>query len=724
MRLIGAVLVCWVASCQCWNANSQYGTALYLTVRLEGLDVDQLEVSVVGEGMALQRPEAPSSTPLTDPQTMRLLLRDELDMQNVTVVVDGLRNEQRVARGSASMTVTKGIEVDVTVTLSAVPIPDGGVDAGTDGGVDAGVDAGCAGYCQGCCQGEVCLPGDDAGSCGNGGRQCAACDLGDICQNGLCAGCNSAKCPNGCCVGSTCVPAPTAEQCGISGQMCFSCPGALANLCTNGTCKCGPNDQCSPGQRCHNNACVCDSTSCPDGCCDGNVCRRPPSFAACGIGGAACTACNMDFSDSCSSTGTCTCGSNPPCAPNQRCVSGQCVCTAQSCAGGCCQGTQCQGGTDPFVCGTGGTSCFACDPDRSNTCGASGCGCSGGPSCGAGQRCAGSCVCDGVSCPDGCCDATGACIKNGGNAQCGTGGAACASCGADTCLDGRCSSCSNANCPSGCCAGASCFAGGATSFTACGSGGNACRPCSTILSDNCAGGVCRCGNGNQCQAGQFCSDAGTCKCDPRSCNGCCMGDVCMPGTDAGTACGKDGVACRACAPPQANLCGLGECRCGNNPACGPGLRCNVDAGTCVCDSQSGCSGCCQGNRCVDAGSTTVTVCGQASGVCSACNTSKADNCRNGACACGDAGVCGTGLICQNGACVCNAQSGCGGCCRDNQCLLGNALNACGKGSIQCVDCAPEGNDCNNQGQCRCGLGAACPANQRCVALVIGLGCAN
>lgn len=47
-----------------------------------------------------------------------------------------------------------------------------------------------ANRCAGCCDGTACLPGDDAGSCGQGGDACRVCAEGAWCGNGRCEGCS------------------------------------------------------------------------------------------------------------------------------------------------------------------------------------------------------------------------------------------------------------------------------------------------------------------------------------------------------------------------------------------------------------------------------------------------------------------------------------------------------------------------------------------------------
>ena len=82
--------------------------------------------------------------------------------------------------------------------------------------------------------------------------------------------------------------------------------------------------QCSglfeSGWRCSGSSCVCDATSCPNGCCDANKQCHASANATCGMAGAACKAC----------------------ASGQECnAAGSCVCDAASCAAGCCSSGAC-----------------------------------------------------------------------------------------------------------------------------------------------------------------------------------------------------------------------------------------------------------------------------------------------------------------------------------------------------------------------------------------------
>jgi hypothetical protein len=124
----------------------------------------------------------------------------------------------------------------------------------------------------------------------------------------------------------------TSSLCGASGAACAAC---------------------ATGQQCDtsNGDCVCNATTCPSGCCDGNVCvpYASESPGQCGTGGAACKSC---------SNGVCDL------------TAGTCSCDANTCLNGCCEG------------GTSGT-CVLYAAQSSSECGAFGATCSscGGGSC-------------------------------------------------------------------------------------------------------------------------------------------------------------------------------------------------------------------------------------------------------------------------------------------------------------------------------------------------------
>lgn len=287
--------------------------------------------------------------------------------------------------------------------------------------------------CQGCCSGNHCQQGNQDDQCGVAGLACDVCKMGEICQQGVCTNCTAETCPNGCCSANTC-HARGNETCGVQGLACQACSTVGADGCgPDGTCLCGTGPACGEGQACMSGSCLCNTASCPQGCCMDGICQSR-SVATCGVEGDACTACNTVLADTCSTQGDCQCGGGPACVPGQRCVDGACTCDALSCPQGCCQGDACQEATFS-LCGVQGKACAACNPTLADACRSDGqCGCGADPSCGQGQVCSnGQCTCTAESCPYGCCS-NGICrVPSAG--YCGTAGAPCMDCGlgADGC---------------------------------------------------------------------------------------------------------------------------------------------------------------------------------------------------------------------------------------------------------------------------------------------------
>lgn len=299
-----------------------------------------------------RRPDTPTRTIHTG-QTVRIQFPDSFSGKSVAVVVEGIREEQIVARGSASNLVHKGKQVALSVPLQPT-------DAGT-----VLPDAGCE-NCAGCCAYGTCfISGRD--SCGVDGGQCVACDrlAADRCAGGTCrcgdggscadglecdAGlcqCTTASCP-GCCAANkdggapTCQPGDTLRSCGVAGKLCASC----SSQCDAGVCV---------GQ--------CD---CPFGCCSGTTCYGGATRDACGFGGSACRVCFPQLSD-CTNQ-SCQCGTNPACMAGQFCNRStggdRCGCSPTSCPSGCCRDNYCYTGTLRDFCGTGGQSCQQCQIDE------------------------------------------------------------------------------------------------------------------------------------------------------------------------------------------------------------------------------------------------------------------------------------------------------------------------------------------------------------------------
>jgi len=257
--------------------------------------------------------------------------------------------------------------------------------------------------CQGCCASGVCVLQPTADSCGANGAACQACPSGDECSQGVCSSCNFETCPSGCCVGAECTTS-SFSSCGADAGACTTCNPTNADACNlQGQCRCGGGPACGTGQRCLGGFCICDSTSCPAGCCDGTECIA--QFPRCGVGGQACSTCDMK-ADRCSASG-CVCGTTGgPCASGQRCAAGACICDPTSCPVGCCTAAQtCYAGAGSLsnnsFCGKNGGQCGSCANDATD-CVNGVCTCGGNPSCASNpvntRCCSGSCQ------PEGPCD--------------------------------------------------------------------------------------------------------------------------------------------------------------------------------------------------------------------------------------------------------------------------------------------------------------------------------
>ncbi|MCB9644746.1 MAG: hypothetical protein H6728_16870, partial [Myxococcales bacterium] len=182
---------------------------------------------------------------------------------------------------------------------------------------------------NGCCDSQgQCQAGNSNASCGKNGVACAACPSGQACdpQSQVC-GCGPNTCATGCCNANGQCTTSVVSACGVGGNACLACDTKFANVCDNGACKCGSGAACVAGQACVNNQCVCNATSCPNGCCDGNKCVSPRTVALCGAAGAACKACTAKVANACNASGACACGAGAACTGEASCTNGSCVCT-------------------------------------------------------------------------------------------------------------------------------------------------------------------------------------------------------------------------------------------------------------------------------------------------------------------------------------------------------------------------------------------------------------
>ena len=339
----------------------------------------------------------------------------------------------------------------------------------------------------------TCTPDCGGRACGDDGcgASCGACGDAEVCDElGQCQ-CVYQPCGAACCttatevchLGGCCEPDCQDKECGGDG--------------CGGTC-----GDCGGGAACVEAACVPDPF-CGDGACGDQseeTCESCPSDCGCACGEAcldavcASTACvgKVCGDDGCGGS----CGS---CAEVEECDGGQCVCTHETCAAGCCS-------TPTEVCHL--EAC--CEPDCvDKVCGDDGCGgvCA---DCGGGFSCV-----DGECVPDPFC----------GDGTCGD------------LSDETCESCpSDCGCECGqACVDAEC------SWTAC--DGKVCGD------DGCGGSCGDCGEYETCDA------FGQCGCVDLACAGACCAsptevchlDACCE-PDCAVACGDDGCggSCGGC----------------------------------------------------------------------------------------------------------------------------------------------------------------------------------
>ena len=151
-------------------------------------------------------------------------------------------------------------------------------------------------------------------------------------------------------------------------------------------------------------------------------------------------------------------------------------------------------------------------------------------------------VCSPSTCPKGCCDGAGVCRTGRDTRACGSVGGSCSDCvanGFDVCTSSRVCGRDDPACSSRTCLGCCSFDEGrlrclsGTEPSACGSSGDECTDCPI--------------EGRACDPStRVC---GSTRCDPSNCDGCCVGDKCLPG-DLASACGSKGGQCDTCAAGQ------------------------------------------------------------------------------------------------------------------------------------------------------------------------------
>ncbi len=448
------------------------------------------------------------------------------------------------------------------------------------------------------------------------------------------------------------------------------CNAQIANLCTNGNCRCGSGAQCGWGQMCVGTGsaatCQCNSISCPNGCCSGTSCVpfSSQTDSNCGDNGANCA--NCPYNRNCNS-GVCECFGDPTPSGESNCgdgvdndCDGDIDCDDSHCGGDSCgaNGMICSGSN--CVCsGNGGTvqsSESACTDGHDNDCdGSTDCGdpnCNGA-SCGANGR-----ECISLSCQ---------CSGNGGTAEANE----------SSCTDGHDNDCDGTtDCGDTSCNGAWC-----------GANGRECISLSCECSGN--GGTIE-GNESSCTDGHDNDCDGATDCADPNCNGAwcgangmeCISGSCQCSGDGGTVEGNES----SCTDGHDNDCdGSTDCA---DPNCN-GAWCGNDGMECISGSCQ-----CSGNGGTPQGSEST------------CNDGDDNDC-DGDIDCADSdcnnGNCGPhGLICSGGNCVC---SGNGGTAQANESICGdNHDNDC-DGDTDCDDNQCDGETCDGTEVCTAG---SCP----------------
>jgi hypothetical protein len=381
-------------------------------------------------------------------------------------------------------------------------------DEASDGGVDSSLVA----DANGTADGTVNTGGDANGADANGpsdgtfadtnsGDAPSSEDAGDSapgpCGPGekMCSGtCRSTSNPAfGCDDGD-----PSCAPCALT----HAVAGCTAGACSIASCTPGFND-CNgvASDGCETlGKCPCDSTSCPDGCCDNGGNCQTSGMTTCGVHGASCNECVTG--QVCNSAGGCQC--DPSC-------------------GTCCSNDVCVAESDT-TCGNGGGSCT---------------GCASGTTC-AQTGTIYQCVCTPGSCNNGCCTIdpgggiqTATCTTTELPAACGLHGATCAACGSGVgCVaaTGQCT-CGISSCGTGCCTTdvngkPECEMQSAQSPSSCGNDGSTCAPCSAA--NTCTGGACSCpATAKICS--NVCTDVQN---DAQNCGTCghsCVDEMCSNG---------------------------------------------------------------------------------------------------------------------------------------------------------------------------------------------------
>jgi hypothetical protein len=370
--------IAWVLGCvfgvmlaaNCSDPKTANGTSLYVTNYFSnGYKVRQLQF--IGQNSSGNevfqrdvRPTPAASDDLASPQTIRILLADNLADSDLILTVNALDvSGETVEFGTTTVKPVKGVETEATVNMKPFEVfdsgfvdDDGGPTVRDAGSFDASLPDGGVASCP--CNSTCCVPdagGIDGGACANFGT------FVEPLPNGL---------------------APLQISllfCGVPKSFCGItdlCDGIRANQCAANdagvnVCSCGSAGQmCPQGSRCTVksgvSSCVCDTWSNCDGCCGATggsanqLCDRNPNNNSCGAAGQQCEACATG-GQICSSPawGPGTCSLSTKCA---SCAQGQC-CTGQHCAQ--IGWPTCR--LQPGIAG-GNSSCDSCELGKSDRC--------------------------------------------------------------------------------------------------------------------------------------------------------------------------------------------------------------------------------------------------------------------------------------------------------------------------------------------------------------------
>jgi hypothetical protein len=326
--------------------------------------------------------------------------------------------------------------------------------------------------------------------------------------------------------------------------VCQSCD-ASSGQCTN----LADDTACGEGLHCQDGQCVCDGTSCPNGCCQDGRCHVDENDA-CGAGGGSCTSCTLP--QTCGGggePGVCGCTPITTCPPPRNCGAvddgcgetlncGDCSGTAQVCVNNVCTACSLENPCPDGGCCAGGV------------CIANGAVCDDGNACTINDRCQNG-VCSGTQKV---CDSPAECEDLPGTCQLSTGNCTYpAKTNGTRCGDKCAQACNNGVCQAG--TPVTCTAGHCQIPGACDSGTGTCSPPTNL------------------EAGTDCSSAVPCgRCNGnRTCVGCQGTDCC--GTDG--QCYGDGEPCR---PGQSGFCCNRQCTCFFGGFC----RVAPNGATCCC----------------------------------------------------------------------------------------------------------------------------------------------